>query len=140
MASFYFNYEETKFVLSDESKYIDWLTKLAQHHQVEVDELAYIFTSDDHVLEINREYLSHDYFTDIISFPLSENPISGDIFISVDRVKDNAETLGISFLEELHRVMARGLLHFIGFDDHSEEDIQEMRAQEEIAMKMMENE
>ena len=81
-------------------------------------------------MQINKDYLVHDYYTDIISFPLKEDPIEGDIYISIDRVKENAQDFNVEFEEELKRVMIHGLLHFFGYDDHEEADIKTMREKE----------
>ncbi len=128
--------EDFDFSLSHELQYKDWLIKIATSYKMEIGTLTYVFTSDDYLLEMNRSYLNHDYYTDIISFPLNEDPISGDIFISIERVKENAKELQISFDKELLRVMSHGLLHFIGFDDHNKEDIAKMRKAEEQAIEL----
>jgi rRNA maturation RNase YbeY len=130
-----FYYEEVEFELVDTERHISWLSDIASTHNKIIGELSYIFSHDEKVLEINKQYLDHDYYTDIISFPYELNPISGDIYISIDRVKENAKDLGIDFQDELHRVMAHGLLHFIGFDDHNEADIKAMRNAESNAIK-----
>lgn len=134
--SIQFYSEDIEFELEDDKKYANWLIQIASFHDSLIGELNYIFTSDKYLLEINKSYLNHDFYTDIISFPLSANPISGDIFISIERVKENAEDLKISFDVELLRVMSHGLLHFIGFDDHEETDIIKMRKAEEQAIKL----
>lgn len=130
-----FYYEDIDFKLDHQEKYAEWLKNIASSNQKSIGELSYIFSTDEKVLEINKQYLNHDYYTDIISFPYDLDPISGDIYISIDRVKDNAIGLDIDFQEELHRVMAHGLLHFIGFDDHSEKDIKAMRKAENAAIE-----
>ena len=102
-------------------------------------ELNYIFCSDAYLLKMNQEHLDHDYFTDIITFDYCENEtISGDLFISVDRTNENAKTFGKTQKNELHRVIAHGLLHLLGFKDKSPEDIAEMRQMEEFALKSLE--
>lgn len=94
-------------------------------------EINYIFCSDDYLLNINKQYLNHDYYTDVISFDYSEdNIISGDIFISVDTVKDNAKEYDVEFEKELARVMVHGVLHFIGYKDKTDEDAKLMRQKE----------
>jgi probable rRNA maturation factor len=93
--------------------------------------LEYVFTSDEEVLEINRTYLKHDFYTDIITFDLSgEQGIEGTIYISVDRVQDNARNLTVRFVEELHRVIFHGALHLCGYRDKTKTEIQEMRKEE----------
>lgn len=92
--------------------------------------------SDDHLLEINREHLNHDYYTDIITFPYQEGEvIASDLFISVDRIKDNAATLGLTMEEEFRRVVVHGFLHLIGYDDKTPALKQEMRAAEDKYLK-----
>ena len=94
--------------------------------------LEYVFCSDEFLLEINKEYLGHDYYTDIISFPLESNPLEANIFISVERVKDNAQKYKQDFKTEIIRVVGHGLLHILGFNDGSPEEKQEMRQQEAV--------
>lgn len=94
-------------------------------------EINYIFCSDEYLLNINKQYLKHDYYTDVISFDYSEDDIiSGDIFISVDTVKDNAKEYDVKFEKELARVMVHGVLHFIGYKDKTDEDAKQMRQKE----------
>ena len=93
-------------------------------------DINYIFCSDRYLLDLNKKYLNHDYFTDILSFQMNEEPIEGDIFISIERVRDNAENLNIPFNEEILRVISHGLLHFLGYKDKTEEEKNEMRAME----------
>ncbi len=94
-------------------------------------EINYIFCSDEYLLNINKQYLKHDYYTDVISFDYSEDDIiSGDIFISVDTVKDNAKEYDVEFEKELARVMVHGVLHFIGYKDKTDEDAKQMRQKE----------
>ena len=94
--------------------------------------INYIFTSDQYLLDINKQYLNHDYLTDIITFnnSTSNNLLEADIFISIERVKDNAKALQVQFIDELHRVMIHGILHLLGFDDKTEHDKAEMRKKE----------
>lgn len=138
MAEISFFQEDIDFQISDDSLYSKWLESIVKYYNKNIETLNYIFTSDEYLLKVNQDYLNHDYYTDIISFPLSKEPISGDIFISIDRVKENSQTLETDFNSELHRVMAHGLLHFIGFDDHSEEDINDMRQAEDFSISLFE--
>ncbi len=98
-----------------------------------LDNLIYVFCSDNYLLEINKSHLQHDYYTDIITFDLSEThgSITGEIYISTDRVRDNAKSLGVSINEELHRVIFHGALHLCGYKDKTPRDAKEMRAAEE---------
>ncbi|MDP5169450.1 MAG: rRNA maturation RNase YbeY [Bacteroidia bacterium] len=132
---FFFS-EETDFELLNQEAVAAWLGGLISAAGAELESISYIFCSDDYLLEINKEHLDHDYYTDIITFPLHDEgaPIMSDIFVSVDRVADNAEQLGISFKDELHRVMAHGILHLLGHDDHDPEKVLLMRAAEENAL------
>ena len=98
-------------------------------------ELNFIFCSDDYLLKINKEYLDHDYYTDIITFDYAEqNIISGDVFISKDRVLDNAEKFNVSFENEINRVMIHGVLHLLGYKDKTENERKQMRLKEEQYM------
>lgn len=108
-----------------------WLKEVAAREKRNLGDISIIFCSDSYVLEVNKKYLSHDYYTDIITFDYCEYDIlSGDLFISVDSVKDNAVFYGVDFDTELNRVIVHGILHLIGYDDHREEDIAIMRAKE----------
>ena len=116
----------------------NWIISTAERYGKEVGEINYIFCDDIRILEINREFLRHDYFTDVITFDYTEeNLISGDIYISVDTVKSNAQEYGVSFSQELHRVIIHGVLHLCGFDDKTPEEQQEMRRKEDIAISMI---
>lgn len=128
--------EETTFELSNQNRYTDWIFSFTGNYQKKVERLTFVFCSDDYLLKINQQYLNHDYYTDIITFDYCEGVyLSGDIFISIDRVKENAQTVKIAFEEELMRVMAHGVLHLIGFKDKSENEQLEMRAAEDLAIK-----
>jgi probable rRNA maturation factor len=96
-------------------------------------DLAYIFCSDEYLLQINRSHLKHNYYTDIITFDLSESPktIMGEIYISTDRVRDNAANLGVSIEEELHRVIFHGALHLCGYNDKTDKEARQMRIAED---------
>ena len=125
-----FNYE-TDFKLREESNYSDWVCRVLASESFVAAEIAYIFCEDNYLLKINQEYLNHDTFTDIITFDYSEGTrISGDIFISVERVLENAGGYGASFMEELMRVMAHGVLHLMGYKDKTSSDADLMRRKE----------
>lgn len=112
--------------------------KCAAAEKKSVGELNYIFCSDKYLRKINKQYLTHDYFTDIITFPSTtagEKYIGGDIFISIDRVRDNAKTFNVTVNEELYRVMAHGLLHLCGYNDKTEKERKVMRKKESICLK-----
>ena len=116
-----------------------WIEAVAKKHGKTIGELYYYFCSDDKLLEINRERLGHDFYTDIVTFPLTdcETVLSSEFCISTDRIKENAKTFGRSYESELHRVIIHGVLHLIGFDDHTEEDEKEMREKEEESLKLL---
>lgn len=131
-----FNYE-TDFELSDELAIQQWLSKVIVSEDKKEGEINYIFCDDDYLLEINQQYLDHDTLTDIISFDYSVGKeLHGDIFISVERVRENATDFGVPFEEELLRVMSHGVLHYCGYKDKTESDEKVMRQKEEEKMKM----
>jgi probable rRNA maturation factor len=124
--------EDIEFKISQVRKTKIWLKTIAQQENFELGDLNYLFCSDDYVLNVNRQYLKHDFYTDIITFDNSESEsiIEGDIFVSIERVKDNAVTLSQNFETELRRVLAHGLLHLIGYDDLTDEQENLMREKE----------
>ncbi|HLT65516.1 MAG TPA: rRNA maturation RNase YbeY [Flavobacterium sp.] len=131
-----FNYE-TDFQLENESKYEDWIDSIIESEDKEPGEINYIFCDDDYLLEINKQYLDHDTLTDIISFDYCIGDlISGDIFISIDRVKDNAQEYEVSFDNELLRVMSHGILHYCGYKDKTQEEQLLMRTKEQEKINM----
>jgi len=125
-----FNYD-TDFELENEALYEEWVSKIIDSEDKTEGEINYIFCDDEYLLQKNIEFLNHDTLTDIISFDYTMgNLISGDIFISVERVKDNAADFNTEFIEELKRVMAHGILHYCGYKDKTEEDSALMRSKE----------
>lgn len=131
-----FNYE-LDFELEHEEDYIAWLSSIIFSHQKSLGDISFIFCNDDYLHRINMEYLKHDTLTDIISFDYSDGSIiSGDIFISIERVKDNATTYNVSFKTELLRVLSHGILHFLGYKDKTKEDILQMRNKEEESIAL----
>ncbi|ESU24645.1 rRNA maturation factor [Flavobacterium enshiense DK69] len=126
-----FNYE-TDFQLDNEEKFENWISRVIASESKEEGDISYIFCDDEYLHKINVEYLNHDDLTDIISFDYSEgNLLQGDIFISVERVRDNANDFGVTFEDELKRVIIHGVLHYCGYKDKSEADEQLMRAKED---------
>lgn len=118
-----------------------WLISTATSEGAHSANLTIVFCSDAYLLEINREHLGHDYYTDIITFPFGELPnIAGDLFISIDRVYDNASDLNLPGEEELRRVMIHGLLHLLGYSDSTDEEKQQMRERENHYLKHWEKE
>jgi len=122
----------------DREKFKKWVTEVIKTYDKEPGELAFIFVSDDYLYKMNKKYLNHDCYTDVITFDYSkENIISGDVFISVDRVKENADKYGVTFINELSRVIIHGVLHLIGFKDKTEEEKNFMRQEENKALRML---
>ena len=131
-----FHYE-TDFTSLDASLYTKWINSIIQSENFELGALEYIFCDDAYLLNINQQYLDHDTYTDIITFDYTEgSSISGDIFISLERVQENAVTFKEPFLQELHRVIAHGVLHLMGYKDKTEKDAAIMRAKEEEKIQM----
>lgn len=131
-----FNYE-TDFELENEAQYEDWISRIIESEGFDEGEINYIFCDDDYLHKINVEYLDHDTLTDIISFDYTVgNLIQGDIFVSVERVQDNANDFNVSFDEELKRVLSHGVLHYCGYKDKSPKDEALMRSKEEEKMQM----
>lgn len=127
----------TDFQIEDELQFIDWINRIIRSEASSIGQLDFIFCNDEYLLKVNQEYLEHDTYTDIITFPYSEGDlVSGDIFISVERVADNANTYGEDFIAELRRVMAHGLLHMLGYGDKNDEESQVMRKKEDEKIKL----
>lgn len=139
MAIHFFS-EDTKFELSQKLKRKNWLKKIAETEGFKIQELNYIFCSDEYLYQINVDYLNHDDYTDIITFDNSEEEkaIEGDIFISIDRVKENAQKHQQTEDRELSRVISHGLYHLTGYKDKSESEAKQMRAKEEFAIELFE--
>ena len=133
----FFN-EDIDFKLPATESIKSWLHQVILHEHHNLGHLNFIFCSDDYLLQINGQYLNHHYHTDVITFDLSESDpeITGDIFVSIDRVKSNAKTLEVEFMDELRRVMVHGVLHLLGYDDKSALQKQEMRKKEEAYLSL----
>ncbi len=133
----HFYVEEIDFQIKHKAIIRAWIGKQISYANHEANEINYIFVSDEYLYKINLEQLQHDYYTDIITFPYHEpesKKLHSDIYISIDRVRENATTHQVSFETELHRVMIHGVLHLLGYDDHEDNDIQSMRKAEEEAL------
>lgn len=131
-----FNYE-SDFSLEHEEVYASWIETIVESENKILGEISYIFCDDEYLHTINMQYLNHDTLTDIISFDYTEGDIiSGDIFVSIERVEDNAKDFNVSFDEELKRVLAHGVLHYCGYKDKSDEDALLMRTKEEEKIKL----
>ena len=130
-------FEDTDFVFKPKKINNLWLKTVAESEVKKIGQVNIIFCSDNYILDINQKYLQHDYFTDIITFVYCENDVlSGDLFISVDSVRENAVFYKTEFTDELNRVIVHGLLHLIGYDDHSDEDIKMMRSKENYYLEL----
>ena len=130
-------FEDIKFEYKNRQFNNRWLKMVSESEICRLGDINIIFCSDPYILGINLQYLGHDYFTDIITFDYSEKPvISGDLFISVDSVRENAAFYGTEFNEELHRVIVHGILHLIGYDDHTDADTAVMRQKENYYLQM----
>lgn len=127
--NFFFPYKKN--ILTDRNKLKSFIQQLFKKEKTSLGSLQYIFCSDDFLLQVNKQYLKHDYYTDIITFNLGEKAVEGEIYISIDRVKDNAITYKTSFKRELHRVIFHGALHLCGYKDKLNEEKKVMSAKED---------
>jgi probable rRNA maturation factor len=125
--------EDTNFHLPNSEVVADWIHSSVLAEQFSLQSLNIVFCSDDYLLEVNKTYLQHDYYTDIITFDNSESDsvIEGDIFISIDRVRENATLFSVPFFDELCRVIIHGILHLMNYDDHSDVDRSVIRMKED---------
>ncbi len=131
-----FNYE-LEFQLENEEQYSSWISNVISSENKKDGDINYIFCDDEYILEINKQYLDHDYYTDIISFDYSVgNELHGDIFVSIERVRENAIEFEVTFDEELKRVLVHGVLHYCGYKDKTEEEELLMRSKEDEKIKM----
>ena len=133
--------ESVEFQLIDKTRYSQWISELIKQQGKNLGEISYIFCSDDYLHKLNLAHLNHDTLTDIITFDYTHaGIISGDLFISVDRVKENAASFQVDFLLEMKRVMAHGVLHLIGFNDKTTAEKKVMRKEEDKAISLFSNE
>lgn len=134
MIEFHFN---SGLVLEDATKYSDWVNRVIESEGYVSGDVDYVFCTDDDLLKLNTEYLNHDTLTDIITFDYTDGKVvSGEIFISTERVLENALLYKVSFVNELLRVMGHGLLHLMGYGDKSEDEVMVMRQKEEEKIKL----
>ena len=132
-----FNIEDADPKLKNKRLLKSWIAKVADSYGLKTGDLAYVFCSDDRILEVNKEFLQHDYYTDIITFDYCEgDTISGDMYISVDTVRSNSELFSTSFINEMHRVIIHGVLHLCGLKDKAPDDEKKMRKAEAKALAM----
>ena len=129
-------FEETdSFLIEDKTEL--WIENTIRSENKKAGDISFIFCSDDYLLEVNKEYLNHDYYTDVITFDyVEENIISGDIFISIDRIKENADEFKVSFSDELNRIMIHGVLHLLGYKDKTADEKQLMTTKEDKYLSM----
>ena len=128
---------QNEFQIDKEDQVLNWLNSVAEMENHQVGELGYVFCSDEYLLDINIQYLDHDTYTDIVTFDYKEGTVlNGEMYISTERVADNAEQFSVSFDSELRRVMVHGLLHMCGFGDKTDEDAKLMRAKEDEYLKL----
>ena len=131
--------EDTKFLFKEKRLTNRWLKLVAESEIRRLGDISIIFCSDNYILDVNMKYLQHDYFTDIITFDYCEGDLlNGDLFISVDSVRENAAFYETEFENELNRVIVHGILHLIGYDDHTKDDIAVMRAKENYYLSLRE--
>ncbi len=124
--------QDVKFTLKNKTKIRYWISAVINQHKKQLGVISYLFCDDEHIYDINVSFLKHNTYTDIITFDYVEgDTVSGDIVISVERVKDNARSLGVPFEQELHRVIIHGVLHLLGFKDKNPKDAALMRRKEE---------
>jgi len=132
-----FNYE-TDFKLPNEAKISSWISDIIKKENRKEDEINYVFCDDEYLHKLNVQFLEHDTLTDIISFDYSVGKkLQGDVFISIERVQDNAKDFDVSFKDELHRVIIHGVLHYCGFKDKTDEDAKLMRSKENEALAVL---
>lgn len=134
-----YHFEDTDFIFKGKAKNNKWLRLAAESEIRVLGDINIIFCSDNYILDINQKFLQHDYFTDIITFDYCEGErLNGDLFISVDSVRENAIEYGEEFDRELARVMVHGILHLIGYDDHTAKDQKVMRSKEDYYLSLRE--
>ena len=127
----------TDFELSNKEQVSDWVLRIINSKGYKLGNLVYAFFNDEDLKDLNIRFLKHDYYTDVISFDeTADQVVSGNIAISVDRVKENSTQIGVDFEEEMHRVMIHGVLHFIGFNDKTSSEKKEIREQEALALSV----
>jgi len=131
--------ENINYRLTDKNRLKSWITAACKEEKVEINSLIFVFSDDDFLLQINKKYLRHNTLTDIITFDLSDDlALDGEIYISLDRVKDNAQNFGVKYVNEIHRVMIHGVLHLIGYNDKTPSQKRKMTAKEDYYLSLRE--
>lgn len=140
MAVVQFRYADRTLNLSGKTTIKAFIETIFRKEKIKLNTITYVFCSDEHLLQMNRDFLQHDYYTDIISFGLSEKgvPVEAEVYISVDRVKDNAANMGVSYRNELLRVIFHGALHLCGYKDKKKEEVALMRSKEDQYLRLFE--
>lgn len=134
-----YHFEDTDFLFKGKVRNNSWLRLVAESEIRRLGDISIIFCSDNYILDMNQKFLGHDYFTDIITFDYCQGDVlSGDLFISIDSVRENARDFGQDFQQELARVMVHGILHLIGYDDHTKAQQKEMRSKEDYYLSLRE--
>ncbi|MEX0982281.1 MAG: rRNA maturation RNase YbeY [Bacteroidales bacterium] len=134
----YFHSEKTGFLLKNKKLYRQWIDEVVNDYSKSIGNLNFIFTTNDYLLEINKQFLNHNHFTDVITFSYNDKDIvSGDIFVSIDQVKLNSIEHKESFINELSRIMIHGVLHLLGFNDDSREEMKKMRMMETASLNRL---
>ncbi len=140
MPNINFFQEEVSFTLKHKRVLRAWINQVVHNYSQEIQSVNFIYCSDNYLLEVNKQYLEHDYYTDIITFDNREEthtPIDSDIFISIDRVRENSKQLNVPYQQELHRVMIHGILHLLGKQDKTAEQKKDMRKSEEASLSLL---
>ncbi|MCB9194780.1 MAG: rRNA maturation RNase YbeY [Flavobacteriales bacterium] len=133
----YYHSEDIRYEVKNKLHIRKWITDTIINEGLKLGDINYIICSDEYLLKLNRSSLDHDYYTDIITFDYCENgEVSGDLFISIDRVLDNSRIIGSDFIEELHRVMIHGVLHLCGYKDKTKKDEETMRKKEDYYLNL----
>lgn len=133
----YYHSEDIRYEVKNKLHIRKWITDTIINEGFKLGDINYIICSDEYLLKLNRSSLDHDYYTDIITFDYCENgEVSGDLFISIDRVLDNSRTIGSDFIDELHRVMIHGVLHLCGYKDKTKKDEETMRKKEDYYLNL----
>lgn len=132
-----FQAADVSFEPTQKSNLRKWIFSTAEFEKKQLGEISFVYCSDNYLLEVNKKYLDHNYYTDIITFPYNEgNIISGDLLISIDRIKENALELGVIFENELHRVMIHGVLHLMGYNDKTPDQKAQMTEKEDYYLNL----
>lgn len=131
--------EDVDFDFDDEKRISNWIMEVVQKEKKQIKNVTYIYCSDEYLYDINLTYLNHNTYTDIITFPLSYEPIESDIFISIDRIRENAQKFAVDFDTELHRVVIHGILHLCGYKDKTDEEQALMTQKENESLALLHN-